>query len=194
MTNVPSEYEAHPVTGYEAPDYSSRDDFGATAPSASMPPATPATWPPSESSSTTNVAKDEAGKVKDTAVDAGKQVAATAKDEAANVAAETKQQAKSLFGAVTSEVQIAGRLAAAEDRVEPARAVERAGRHGLGFLGVRSVDRSGTRRRSPRWRDRELVGESRAAGRAARGASVRAAVARSCSWRCAVPPVCWPAG
>lgn len=105
MTNVPSEYEAQPVTGYEAPDYTSRDDFGATAPSATVPPTTPATWPPQESSSTTDVAKDEAGKVKDTAVDAGKQVAATAKDEAANVVGEAKQQAKSLFGSVTSEVQ-----------------------------------------------------------------------------------------
>ena len=84
MTNVPSEYEAQPVTGTQVPDYSARDDFGATA------PAEPASWPPhappNESSSTTDVAKDEAGKVKDTAVDAGKHVAATAKDEAANVA------------------------------------------------------------------------------------------------------------
>ena len=103
MTNLPSEYEARPVTGNEVPDYSTRDDFGATV------PAEPASWPPNDSpnenASTTDVAKDEAGKVKDTAVDAGKQVAATAKDEAANVAAETKQQAKSLFGAVSSEVQ-----------------------------------------------------------------------------------------
>ena len=38
------------------------------------------------SPSTKDVAKDEAGNVKDTAVDAGKQVAGTAKEEAANVA------------------------------------------------------------------------------------------------------------
>ena len=40
-----------------------------------------------DSPSTKDVAKDEAGNVKDTAVGAGKEVAATAKEEAANVAA-----------------------------------------------------------------------------------------------------------
>jgi hypothetical protein len=55
--------------------------------------------------STSDVAKDEAGNVKDTAVDAGKNVAATAKDEAANVVGETKQQAKTLLASVTSELE-----------------------------------------------------------------------------------------
>ena len=43
-----------------------------------------------DSPSTKDVAKDEAGNVKDTAVGAGKEVAATAKEEAANVAGEAK--------------------------------------------------------------------------------------------------------
>ena len=58
-----------------------------------------------DSPSTKDVAKDEAGTVKDTAVDAGKQVAGTAKAEAANVAAEAKQQAKGLVGAATSQLK-----------------------------------------------------------------------------------------
>jgi hypothetical protein len=59
----------------------------------------------SGSPSTKDVAKDEAGNVKDTAVGAGKQVASTAKDEAANVAGEAKQQAKSLVSTATSELK-----------------------------------------------------------------------------------------
>ena len=57
------------------------------------------------SPSTKDVAKDEAGNVKDTAVGAGKQVAGTAKQEAANVAGEAKQQAKSLVGTATSQIK-----------------------------------------------------------------------------------------
>jgi hypothetical protein len=57
------------------------------------------------SPSTTDVAKGEAGNVKDTAVDAGKQVAGTAKQEAANVAGEAKQQAKSLVSSATSQLK-----------------------------------------------------------------------------------------
>ena len=57
------------------------------------------------SPSTKDVARDEAGNVKDTAVGAGKQVAGTAKEEAANVAGEAKQQAKSLVGTATSELK-----------------------------------------------------------------------------------------
>jgi len=57
------------------------------------------------SPSPTDVAKDEAGNVKDTAVDAGKQVAATAKEEAVNVAGEAKEQARSLISTATSELK-----------------------------------------------------------------------------------------
>jgi hypothetical protein len=57
------------------------------------------------SPSTKDVAKDEAGNVKDTAVGAGKQVAGTAKQEAANVAGEAKQQAKSLMSTATSQIK-----------------------------------------------------------------------------------------
>lgn len=57
------------------------------------------------SPSTKDVARDEAGNVKDTAVGAGRQVASTAKDEAANVAGEAKQQAKSLVSTATSELK-----------------------------------------------------------------------------------------
>lgn len=59
----------------------------------------------SDSSSTKDVAKDEAANVKDTAVGAGKEVAATAKEEAANVAGEAKQQAQSLLSSATSELK-----------------------------------------------------------------------------------------
>lgn len=55
--------------------------------------------------SKTDVAKQEAGAVKDTAVSAGKDVAATAKSEAANVAQEAKTQAKGLLGGVTTELK-----------------------------------------------------------------------------------------
>src|ERR687893_98325 len=57
------------------------------------------------SPSTKDVARDEAGNVKDTAVGAGRQVASTAKGEAANVAGEAKQQAKSLVSTATSELK-----------------------------------------------------------------------------------------
>jgi len=62
------------------------------------------------SDSTKDVAKQEAGQVKDTAVDAGRNVAGTAKEEAAGVASEAKAQAADLVGTVTSEVrsQISG--------------------------------------------------------------------------------------
>jgi hypothetical protein len=55
--------------------------------------------------STTDVAKEEAGAVKDTAVDAGKQVASTAKEQAVNVASEAKDQAMGLLSTATSEVK-----------------------------------------------------------------------------------------
>lgn len=59
----------------------------------------------SESSSTTDVAKDEASKTKDAALDSGKGVASTAKGEAANVVAEAKGQAKGLVGSVLGEAR-----------------------------------------------------------------------------------------
>ena len=55
--------------------------------------------------STKDVAKGEAGAMKDTAVSAGKEVAATAKEQAANVASEAKQQAMGLLSTATSEVR-----------------------------------------------------------------------------------------
>lgn len=62
------------------------------------------------SDSTKDVAKQEAGQVKNTAVDAGRDVAGTAKEEAAGVASEAKAQAADLVGTVTTEVrsQISG--------------------------------------------------------------------------------------
>ncbi len=115
---------AAPATGDYATsgEYVASDDLG---PASDYPvgagigvPASEsgANWPPAGGSpspsttpSTTDVAKDEAGNVKDTAVDAGKNVAATAKGEAANVVQETKQQAQSLLSTVTSEVRDQGR-------------------------------------------------------------------------------------
>ena len=117
MTNVPSEHDG-PLSASGAGSTYSGSEFE-TAPISTQgysegdldtTPVAPASgaqasWPPADEPSTTDVAKGEAGKVKDTAVEAGQNVAATAKDEVANVAAETKQQAKSLIGSVTGEVQ-----------------------------------------------------------------------------------------
>ena len=116
VTNSPSKRDPDRMTDPVAPatgdyatsgDYTTGDDVGRQDRPVSdypvgagigIPPSeSAATWPPasgSESSSTADVAKDEAGNVKDTAVDAGKNVAATAKDEAGNVVQETKQQAQ----------------------------------------------------------------------------------------------------
>jgi hypothetical protein len=56
-----------------------------------------------DSSTTKDVAKDEAANVKDTAVGAGQQVASVAKDEAKNVVADAGQQAKSLLNQAAGE-------------------------------------------------------------------------------------------
>jgi len=56
-----------------------------------------------ESSTTKDVAKDEAANVKDTAVGAGQQVAAVAKDEVKNVVADAGEQAKSLLNQAAGE-------------------------------------------------------------------------------------------
>lgn len=112
MTNTPPDHNPIVTPEGTAPQNWSAADSGATAASSTSegwPPegSTPTTWPTTESNqdSTADVAKEEAGTVKDTAVAAGQNVAATAKDEAGKVAEETKQQAKTLFGSVTSEVQ-----------------------------------------------------------------------------------------
>jgi hypothetical protein len=69
------------------------------------PVTDPYAVPDNSTSSTKDVAKEEAANVKDTAVDAGKQVASTAKEEVANVAGEAKQQAQSLLSSATSELK-----------------------------------------------------------------------------------------
>ncbi|MCW3158612.1 hypothetical protein [Micropruina sonneratiae] len=58
--------------------------------------------------STTDTAKQEAGKVADTGVQAAKDVAGTVKDEASNVVAEATQQAKSLFATARDELSSQG--------------------------------------------------------------------------------------
>jgi len=55
-------------------------------------------------SSTTEVAKDQAGQVADTAKQAGAQVAGTVKEQAGQVTAEAGRQAKQLFSQAQSEV------------------------------------------------------------------------------------------
>ena len=57
------------------------------------------------SSSTKDVAKDQAADVKDTAKERGQQVAEVAKDQASNVTAEAQRQAKDLLHQGRSEVQ-----------------------------------------------------------------------------------------
>jgi len=81
------------------------DPYAQPADPYAVPATDPYAAPGSSTSSTKDVAKEEAANVKDTAVDAGKNVAATAKDEAVNVATEAKDQAKGLLGSVTSQVQ-----------------------------------------------------------------------------------------
>lgn len=65
-----------------------------------------------ESTSTGQVAKDEAANVKDTALSAGGSVASTAKDQAATVVSEAATQARGLFDQVRGEVsgQATGQL------------------------------------------------------------------------------------
>lgn len=58
--------------------------------------------------STTDAAKQEAGKVASTGVQAAKDVAGTVKDEASNVVAETTEQAKSLFATARDELSSQG--------------------------------------------------------------------------------------
>lgn len=58
--------------------------------------------------STTDAAKQEAGKVADTGVQAAKDVAGTVKDEASNVVAEATEQAKSLFATARDELSSQG--------------------------------------------------------------------------------------
>jgi hypothetical protein len=74
------------------------------------PPTYPPTVPtPSaavgpDQSSTTEVAKDQAGQVADTAMQAGAQVAGTVKEQAGQVTAEAGKQAKQLLSQAQSEV------------------------------------------------------------------------------------------
>jgi uncharacterized protein YjbJ (UPF0337 family) len=71
-------------------------------------PVTP-TYPVEETSpSTADVAKSEAGNVKDTATEAASGVAETAKSEAANVVGETKQQAKGLLDQLRGQLSEQG--------------------------------------------------------------------------------------
>jgi hypothetical protein len=74
------------------------------------PPANPPTAPSpnaaigNDESSTTEVAKDQAGQVADTAKQAGAQVAGTVKEQAGQVTAEAGKQAKQLLSQAQSEV------------------------------------------------------------------------------------------
>ena len=69
------------------------------------PPATMGTGAPTTSTSTTDVAKDEAKNVQQTAVQAGSQVASTATDQAKEVVQETQRQAKDLLDQGRSQVR-----------------------------------------------------------------------------------------
>ncbi len=82
-----------PTTGYPTEEYTTTSGTGFTGSDQGG------------QRSTTDVAKDQAGQVKDTAVDAGMNVASTTKDEASNVLSEAQDQAKSMFHSVTSEVK-----------------------------------------------------------------------------------------
>ena len=58
-----------------------------------------------DEASTTDIAKDEAGRVAESAIDAGRDVAAVANDEAHDVAHETKKQAKDLYRQTQQELR-----------------------------------------------------------------------------------------
>jgi uncharacterized protein YjbJ (UPF0337 family) len=71
------------------------------------PPPAPVSPPPTASggdSSTTDVAKQQAGEVADTAKQAGAQVAGSVKEQAGQVTAEAKNQAKQLLAQAQSEL------------------------------------------------------------------------------------------
>jgi gas vesicle protein len=91
-----------PYGSYGAADVTATE-FGATEVPSTGVPSTGAysTGEPS----TPDVAKEEAGKVKDTALEAGQNVAGVAKQEAGNVVAEGGRQAKNLLQQFRGEVQ-----------------------------------------------------------------------------------------
>ena len=130
-------------SGTGTPEPYASDQPVSTDPYADVPPADVSygtvdqpytgSYDESTSSSTTDVAKGEAGAVRDTAVGAGRNVASTARDEAANVVAEAGTQAKSLLGTVTDEVRSQGRT----QQSRLAEAVHSVAQE-LGTMGARS--------------------------------------------------------
>ena len=100
MSHTPSEYELDPPAASDSP-WRGADVSGVPFPE----PVRSGEGPSSASSSTTDVAKDEAANLKDVAMGAGQNLAATAKDESVGVADETKQQARYLLDSASSEVQ-----------------------------------------------------------------------------------------
>jgi uncharacterized protein YjbJ (UPF0337 family) len=106
-------YSTEPALPAESA-YSTEPAYAAEPAYTTEYPVTP-TYPVQESNpvaetdpSTTDVAKSEAGNVKDTATEAAAGVAETAKSEAANVVSETKQQAKGLLDQVRDQLSEQG--------------------------------------------------------------------------------------
>src|SRR5215218_4212559 len=65
----------------------------------------PVTGSSTDGSSTTDVAKEQAGRVGQRAAEAGGQVAQTTKEQAQNVVGEAKQQARDLVGEARAQVR-----------------------------------------------------------------------------------------
>jgi hypothetical protein len=80
------------------------EDIAPPADPPTVPTPTPGAPVGQDQSSTTDVAKDQAGQVADTAKQAGAQVAGTVKEQAGQVTAEAGKQAKQLLSQAQSEV------------------------------------------------------------------------------------------
>ena len=93
--------DAPPALSDETSPYAAGQ--GTVGDSAFAPPATSESSDASDSS-TTDIAKQQAGEVGDTAAQAGQHVAGVAKEQAANVAGQAKYEAKNLLGQTRTEL------------------------------------------------------------------------------------------
>ena len=147
-----------------------------------------------DDTSTTEVAKDQAGQVADTAKQAGAQVAGTVKEQAGQVTAEAGNQAKQLLSQAQSE--LTEQAAATQQRVSEglhALADELAGmarnseQDGAG-------DRPGPAGRGQGPAGRRVVGRPRPRQPCSTRSGPSPAASPAPTWRSRWAPVSWPAG
>jgi hypothetical protein len=102
MSSYP--YPPGPGTGSGAGTGLSDDALSVTEPGADSAYATSGSTAAGPTTSSTDVAKDEAAGVRDTATQAGRQVAGTAKEQAGEVVSEAREQARTLLDRTRTEV------------------------------------------------------------------------------------------